>query len=101
MFVLLLVKNNIERTPTQKVRNLFGSVCKLPSSWPPARVDWGSEPHFLPRSRGSRDSRLSVPKSSNLLLFTILESSCPPPNFTPIFFYALYAELVRVATLPC
>ena len=46
--------------------------------------------HHFRSSRGSGGSRCRVPKSSNWLLFTILESSWPPPNFTPILLLMRY-----------
>ena len=58
--------------------------CKLPSSWPPARVEGGSEPQFLPPLpplpwfRRFRRLRWRVPKTAKSLVFTVLQSSRPP-----------------------
>ena len=66
----------------------FEGVCvKLPSSWPRARVEGGSEPQFLPPLPPLRWLPWlpwlqwlprRVPKTQNLLLFTVLSRSRGP-----------------------
>ena len=70
----------------------------LPSSWPPARVEVGSEPPFLTPLPSPRWPGWRIPKKAKMLLYASLQSSRGPRTLSCD---AQAAELVRVAALPC
>ena len=99
MTVVKLTPSNDYIKQSRTSLNLHGLLRELVNyRHPGPRRVWTGAPsrtscHHFRGSRGSRGSggsRCRVPKSSKLLLFTILESSWPPPNLTPIFFLMRY-----------